>query len=165
VVCVAHYLTRRYVLGGKMQYIEVKSNEIPLDLLLEADLSEANIASYLSDSWCFAALDSGQILAACIVKAETNSLAEIFNVSVSPELQGQGIGSKLLKFVLSQLPSKGINRVELGTGTFGYQLTYYQRLGFRVDSIIKDHFLLNYPEPICENGIQHKDMLRLYVNV
>ncbi|MBE4377122.1 GNAT family N-acetyltransferase, partial [Vibrio parahaemolyticus] len=26
-------------------------------------------------------------------------------------------------------------------------------------------FLLNYPEPIYENGIQHKDMLRLYVNV
>ncbi|EOG7766883.1 GNAT family N-acetyltransferase, partial [Vibrio parahaemolyticus] len=89
-----------------MQYIEVKSSEIPLDLLLEADPSEANIASYLSDSWCFAASDNGQILAACIVKAETNSLAEIFNVSVSPELQGQGIGSKLLKFVLSQLPSK-----------------------------------------------------------
>ncbi|NAX18698.1 GNAT family N-acetyltransferase [Vibrio sp. V22_P2S10T140] len=148
-----------------MQYIEVKSSEIPLDLLLEADPSEASIASYLSDSWCFAALDNGQVVAASIVKAQPNSLAEIFNVSVSPKLQGQGIGSKLLKLVLSELPNKGIDRVELGTGTFGYQLTYYQRLGFRVDSIVKDHFLLNYPEPIYENGIQHKDMLRLYVNI
>ncbi|MCG9574500.1 GNAT family N-acetyltransferase, partial [Vibrio diabolicus] len=26
-------------------------------------------------------------------------------------------------------------------------------LGFRVDSIVKDHFLLNYPEPIYENSI------------
>ncbi|MBE5150956.1 GNAT family N-acetyltransferase, partial [Vibrio parahaemolyticus] len=34
-----------------MQYIEVKSSDIPLDLLLEADPSEVNIASYLSDSW------------------------------------------------------------------------------------------------------------------
>ncbi|TOC23560.1 GNAT family N-acetyltransferase, partial [Vibrio parahaemolyticus] len=118
-----------------------------------------------SDSWCFAALDNERVLAACIVKPRTNTLAEIFNVSVSPELQGQGIGSELLKLVLSQLPLKGVKRVELGTGTFGYQLTYYQRLGFRVDSIIKDHFLLNYPEPIYENGIQHKDMLRLYVNI
>ncbi|WP_417503459.1 GNAT family N-acetyltransferase [Marinomonas gallaica] len=148
-----------------MQYIEVKSREIPLDLLHEADPSEANIASYLSDSWCFAVVDNGQVIAACIVKAQSNSLAEIFNVSVSPERQGQGIGSKLLKFVLSQLPSKGINRVELGTGTFGYQLTYYQRLGFRVDSIVKNFFLLNYPEPIYENGIQHKDMLRLYAQL
>lgn len=89
-----------------MQYLEVKSSEIPLDLLLEADPSEANIASYLSDSWCFASLDNGRVLAACIVKPQTNNLAEIFNVSVSPELQGNGIGSELLKLVLSKLPSK-----------------------------------------------------------
>ena len=62
-----------------MQYIEVKSSQIPLDLLLEADPSEASISSYVSDSWCFAALDNGRVLAACIVKPQTNSLAEIFN--------------------------------------------------------------------------------------
>lgn len=148
-----------------MQYTEVKSSQIPLDLLLEADPSEASISSYLSESWCFAALDNGRILAACIVKPHTSSLAEVFNISVYPEFQGQGVGSVLLKSVLFQLPSKGINRVELGTGTFGYQLTYYQRLGFRVDSVIKDYFLLNYPDPIFENGLQHKDMLRLYVQL
>ncbi|KHT47615.1 GNAT family N-acetyltransferase [Vibrio sinaloensis] len=148
-----------------MQYIEVESSQIPIDLLLEADPSETSVSSYLSDSWCFAALDNGRALAACIVKPQTDSIAEIFNISVYPNSQGQGIGSALLKSVLSQLSSKGIKRVELGTGTFGYQLTYYQRLGFRVDSILKDHFLLNYPEPIYENGIQHKDMLRLYLTL
>ena len=145
-----------------MEYIEVKSSHISLDLLLEADPSKASISSYLPDSWCFAASDNERILAACVVKIQISSLAEIYNVSVYPEYQGKGIGSELLAFVLSQLPSKGINRVELGTGTFGYQLTYYQRLGFRVDSVMKDYFLLNYPEPIFENGIQHQDMLRLY---
>ena len=64
--------------------------------------------------------------------------------------------------MLSQLPSKGINRVELGTGTFGYQLIYYQRLGFRVESVVKDYFLRHYSESIYENGIQHQDSLRLY---
>ncbi|TOM30113.1 GNAT family N-acetyltransferase, partial [Vibrio parahaemolyticus] len=29
----------------------------------------------------------------------------------------------------------------------------------------KDYFLLNYPEPIYESGIQHKDMLRLYAQL
>ena len=146
----------------KTQSIEIKSSQIPLDLLLEADPSEASISSYLSDSWCFAALDNESVIAVCVVKPLSNGLAEIFNVAVYPHLQGQGIGSYLLKSVLAQLPKKGITRVELGTGTFGYQLTYYQRLGFRVDAIIKDHFLLNYPEPIYENGVQHQDMLRLY---
>lgn len=146
-----------------MEYIEVKSSEVPMCLLLEADPSEASILSYLSDSWCFVALDNGKVLAVCAVKPLIGSLAEICNVSVNPEFQGKGIGSELLAFVLSQLPGKGINRVELGTGTFGYQLTYYHRFGFRVDSVLKDYFLLKYPDPIFENGIQHQDMLRLYM--
>ncbi|MGV2987836.1 GNAT family N-acetyltransferase [Vibrio sp. E150_011] len=145
-----------------MNYIEVKSNDIPLDLLLEADPSEASILSYLSDSWCFVASDNGRIIAACVVKPQSCTLAEIYNVSVYPVYQGQGVGSELLAFVLSQLSNKGINRVELGTGTFGYQLTYYQRLGFRVESVVKDYFLRHYSEPIYENGIQHQDSLRLY---
>ena len=145
-----------------MKYIETRSSDIPLDLLLEADPSEASISSYLSDSWCFTASDNARILAACVVKPLNDGLAEIYNVSVYPEYQGQGIGTALLTFVLSQLPNKGVTRVELGTGTFGYQLTYYQRLGFRVDSVVKDHFLRNYSEPIFEHGIQHQDMLRLY---
>ncbi|EAR10585.1 GNAT family N-acetyltransferase [Reinekea blandensis] len=144
-----------------MQYIEIKSSLVPLDLLLEADPSEASISKYLTDSWCFAAMASERVVAACLVKALSNDVAEIFNISVYPEFQGQGVGSELLKTVVSQLPAKGIKRVELGTGTFGYQLTFYQRLGFRVDSIVKDYFLRNYPDPIFENGIQHKDMLRL----
>lgn len=146
-----------------MEYNEVKSSEIPIDLLLEADPSEASITTYLSDSWCFTASDKGQILGVCAVKSQNSTLAEIYNVSVYPEHQGRGIGSELLKFALANLPMKGIKRVELGTGTFGYQLTYYQRLGFRVESVVKDYFLLNYPEPIFENSIRHKDMLRLYV--
>ncbi|TON36171.1 GNAT family N-acetyltransferase, partial [Vibrio parahaemolyticus] len=28
-----------------------------------------------------------------------------------------------------------------------------------------DYFLLNYPEPIYESGIQNKDMLRLYAQL
>ena len=87
--------------------------------------------------------------------------AEIFNIAVAPNRQQQGIGSGLLRFVLENLAGKGIGRVELGTGSFGHQLTYYQRHGFRVHAVVKDHFLIHYPEPLMEHGIQHKDMLRL----
>jgi hypothetical protein len=54
-----------------------------------------------------------------------------------------------------------LEAVELGTGTFGYQLSFYQRFGFRVDSVWKNHFINNYDDPIFEDGIQLKDMLRL----
>ncbi len=87
--------------------------------------------------------------------------AEIFNIAVAPARQQQGIGSGLLRFVLASLAEKGVRRVELGTGSFGHQLTYYQRHGFRVETVVKDHFLIHYPEPLMEHGIRHKDMLRL----
>ncbi|MEZ9534037.1 GNAT family N-acetyltransferase [Vibrio lentus] len=148
-----------------MELNEVGSHEIPMDLLLEADPSKESISSYLPSSWCFSASENGKTLGVCVVKPQKHTVAEIYNVSVYPDNQGRGIGSELLRFVLSVLPTKGIERVELGTGTFGYQLTYYQRLGFRVDSVAKDYFLLNYPKPIFENGIQHKDMLRLYIQL
>lgn len=148
-----------------MEYAECKPDLIPVSLLLEADPSKASIRSYLNDSWCFVAKDGNAIVGVSVVKPLTAVLAEVFNVAVLPERQGCGIGSELLKFTLSQLQRRGVRRVELGTGSFGYQLTYYQRLGFRVGSVINDHFISNYSDPIYEQGIQHKDMLRLYLDL
>lgn len=148
-----------------MEYTEVTRREVPVQLLLEGDPSERRIETYIDDSWCFVAKRNGQILGACIATSIGERIAEIFNISVYPAFQKQGIGSGILNYVLSELAEKQISRVELGTGKFGYQLTYYQRFGFRVDSVIKDHFLVNYPDPIYENGIQHRDMLSLYVEL
>jgi len=144
---------------------QVPPTAIPMALLLEADPSEESIASYLDSSWGYSAQFEEQLVAVCVVKPTSDSTAEIYNVSVDPNYQQKGIGSALLRYVLDDLNCKHIARVELGTGTFGYQLTFYQRLGFRVDCVIKDHFLDNYPEPIFEAGIQHKDMLRLYIQL
>lgn len=148
-----------------MQLFRITPATIPMDLLLEADPSETSIRSYLDDAWCFVAKDKEQIVGVCIAKAIGDNKAEIFNLSVYPSHQQQGIGTALLRFTLKQLAEHDVARVELGTGTFGYQLTFYQRVGFRIDAVIKDHFLDNYPEAIFENGIQHKDMLRLYINL
>lgn len=149
----------------QMQYAEVEASQIPVSLLLVGDPSEQSVCSYLDGSWCFAALLDRLVVGACIVEIIGQETAEIRNVAVKPGFQKKGIGSELLRFVLSNLATKGVRRVELGTGTFGYQLAYYQRLGFRVYSVVQDHFLLNYPEPIYESGIRHRDQLRLYIEL
>lgn len=146
-----------------MSYLEVGVSEIPIELLLEADPSEETIASYLEGAWYFAAKRNEKVIGACIAKPINTGTAEIFNIAIYPQFQQQGVGSGLLRFALNELKTKNMQRVELSTGTFGYQLTYYQRHGFRVDRVVKNHFLDNYPEPIFENGIQHQDALRLYV--
>ncbi len=145
-----------------MKFAQVNRDDIPIELLLEADPAKERITVYLSRSVCYGVFDNDLLVATCIVESKTNAIAEIHNVAVLPTEQRKGVGTKLLTFVLSELTQNGVRRVELGTGSFGYQLTYYQRLGFRVESVLKDYFVQNYAEPIYENGIQHYDMLWLY---
>lgn len=147
-----------------MKFVEMDPGQLPLALLLEADPAEQRIAAYLPGVWGFAALagnEMNEVVGACVAGLVGEQAAEIFNIAVAPNRQQQGIGSGLLRFVLTNLAGKGVHRVELGTGSFGHQLTYYQRHGFRVDGVIKDHFLIHYSEPLMEHGIQHRDMLRL----
>lgn len=41
------------------------------------------------------------------------------------------------------------------------QLYLYQKCGFRMTSIDRDFFVRHYAEPIIENGLVLKDMVRL----
>ena len=144
---------------------EISPDLVPQKLLLEADPSIERVNQYLEDSLCYVAVIRKKIVGVCVLKSLDKNRIELFNISVLPENQKSGIGSQLLQFVLNSLRDKDFESVELGTGTFGYQLTFYQRFGFRVDSILKNHFINNYDEPIFENEIQLKDMLRLILKL
>jgi ribosomal protein S18 acetylase RimI-like enzyme len=148
-----------------IHFSEVSGDSIPSDLLLMADPSEEKINSYLKGAVCFAAFINTNLVGVCVTNVNVDGEVEIFNIATVSNVQGQGIGSKLLEFVISELGKRHVNRLVLGTGTFGYQLVFYQRLGFRVDTVVKDFFIDNYDEPIYENGIQHFDMLRLTLDV
>ncbi|MEC8324551.1 MAG: GNAT family N-acetyltransferase [Pseudomonadota bacterium] len=144
-----------------MQLIPIEPEKLPLALLLKADPSIEKVQAYLANGICFAAVIDNTVTAACIFQRRSHTSIELMNIAVQPTHQAQGIGSKLLAYAIAEIKYKGVEIIELGTGTFGHQLSFYQKLGFRVESVIKNHFLDNYPEPIFENGIQHKDMLRL----
>ncbi|GLR06963.1 N-acetyltransferase [Vibrio hyugaensis] len=150
-----------------IEYQALAPTKIPMALLLEADPDQDNVKHYLEESLGFVALEGKQIIGACVALplSGSSNQAEIMNVSVAPEHQKRGIGTHLLRTVIEELKAQSYEKLVLGTGTFGYQLTYYQRLGFRVEGVEKNHFLLHYPDPIWENGIQHKDMLRLYLEL
>ena len=144
-----------------LHFKAISEKEVPLELLLEADPSEDSVKKYLTGAQCFGAFVETKIVAVCVVNRNSNGCAEIFNIAVLPEKQRQGIGTKLLKFVIGKLTDAGEAKIELGTGTFGYQLLFYQRLGFRVESVWKDYFSNHCDEPILIDGVQLKDMLRL----
>ena len=121
-----------------IQIEEVTALRVPMDLLLQADPSKTKVEGYLRQSRCFIATLKGQAVGACVVKHWR--VHELMNISVAPEHQKKGIGKELLQHVITSTRKKKVKRLEVGTGTFGYQLTFYQREGFRVDSIDKDFF-------------------------
>ncbi|MFD1557022.1 GNAT family N-acetyltransferase [Paraburkholderia silviterrae] len=88
---------------------------------------------------------------------------ELMNIAVRPEQQQLGVGSRLLLWVIELYRDAGARALEVGTGSFGYQLTFYQRHGFRVVAIDRDFFVMHYQEPIFEEGIRLRDMLRLRI--
>ncbi|MCG8478040.1 MAG: GNAT family N-acetyltransferase [Spirochaetales bacterium] len=140
---------------------ELDPTDVPLDLLMEADPSEERIRSYLKHARCYALSVADTIAAICVVIDIATDRSELVNIAVRPDLQGRGLGSRLLDAVIDRTRERGIAHMEVGTGTFGYQLAFYQRRGFRVDSIVHDFFLDNYREPVVEAGLRHMDMIRL----
>lgn len=140
---------------------EVLSDDVPMDLLLLADPSEGKVRSYLPSSRCFVALSEGTVVGVCAVQARERGTYELMNIAVRQGQQGHGIGSKLLAWVVEIFRRSGAEQLEVGTGTVGYQLAFYQRQGFRVTGIDRDFFLRNYGEPIYEEGVRLVDMLRL----
>jgi ribosomal protein S18 acetylase RimI-like enzyme len=144
---------------------EVPSADAPMDLLLLADPSEQKVRSYLSGSNCFVASSNGVVVGACVVRPLRSGAYELMSIAVRPESQQSGIGTILLKWVINFLREAGAKELEVGTGTFGYQLTFYQRQGFRVTAIDRDFYIKNYDGPIFVEGIQLVDMLRLTVRL
>jgi len=140
---------------------EVPVTNAPIELLLLADPSEEKIHSYLSGSKCFVISSDAVVVGACVVQPRGTDTYELMSIAVDPAHQKSGYGTALLKWVIDFYRDFGARQLEVGTGTFGYQLAFYQRNGFRVTSIDRDFFVQNYPEPIFEDGIQLFDMLRL----
>ncbi len=145
-----------------MQLIqEVQAAEAPMALLLIADPSEDKVRSYLPGSRCFVVSKDGVMVGACVVAPLGDGAHELMAIAVAPDHQKCGHGTALLQWVIEFFRAAGARQLEVGTGTFGYQLAFYQRQGFRVTGIDHDFFVLNYPGPIFEDGIQLFDMLRL----
>jgi len=111
---------------------EVPTADAPMELILLADPSEDKVRSYLPWSKCFVASNTGVVVGVCVVKPLALGTHELMSIAVQPAYQGFGYGTALLKWVIDFFRKTGESQLEVGTGTFGYQLAFYQKHGFRV---------------------------------
>ncbi|TCZ81283.1 N-acetyltransferase [Paenibacillus albiflavus] len=139
-------------------------DEIPYDLLLLADPSQEIVNSYLQKGICYLAYSDNTLIGEIVLVPTEPSTMEIMNVAVHEDYQGKGIGKQLIHKALEEAAKLGAATVEIGTGNSSiHQLKLYQQCGFRISGIDHDFFMRNYDEPIFENGIQCKDMIRLTI--
>ncbi|MFC0337038.1 Acetyltransferase (GNAT) family protein [Kushneria avicenniae] len=144
---------------------KVSVSSLPKQLLLEADPDETSIETYPKDGIALRAALDGVIAGICVLAFRTPGELELLNIAVMPALQQRGIGSLLLNAAIDTAHDHSCQRLTLGTGAFGHQLSFYQRHGLRVVSVQKDYFTEYYDRPLFENGIQHQDRLWLVLDL
>jgi GNAT superfamily N-acetyltransferase len=97
-----------------------------------------------------------------VVPTADGRSVEIKNMAVRPDQQGLGVGRQLVEAVYDRARQRGIAEVSVATATAGLDnLRFYQRMGFRMDRIVRDAFVpaTGYPVPIVIDGIELRDQV------
>ena len=139
----------------------VRTERPPRELLLLADESEESVADYVGRGDCYVALLNGAVVGEYVLLHTRPFTAELVNLAVAPACQRQGIGTALIRHAIGVARAAGFRRMELGTGDSGAgQIALYERCGFVRSGVDRDYFRKYYPEPIFENGIECRHMVR-----
>ena len=97
------------------------------------------------------------VAVACVLKVDADCV-ELKNLAVATALQGQGVGSGLLRALKSHYAATYVQML-VGTADVGHaQQRFYRRHGFVRSGTHEHFFITHYPEPIIENGQQLVDM-------
>lgn len=137
--------------------------KFPMDLLLLADPSREIVEEYVNRGECFIAEIEQRIIGVYVLLPTRPETVELVNVAVVEDQHGRGIGKRLVLDAIRVAKTKGYKTIEIGTGNSSIgQLALYQKCGFRINGADMDFFVRHYSEKIFENGIQCRDMVRLY---
>ena len=145
-------------------FSKAADREACLALLLDADPSREHVEEYLARGELYVLRDAAnRTLAGVYVLIATRpATCEIVNIAVVENKRGQGLGKRLLEHARETARARGARQLEIGTGNSSVdQLALYQKFGFRIVGVDLDFFTRMYDEPIIENGIACRDMIRL----
>ena len=139
-----------------------KGETPPWELLKLADPSQKIVEAYVKHGTVYIGEMSGEIIGVYVLKETSKATVEIMNIAVKESCQRRGLGKLLLTHAIGEATKKGYAEVEVGTGNSSiFQLLLYQQCGFRIVGVDFDFFIRNYDEPIYENGLHCRDMIRL----
>src|SRR3954451_2296913 len=123
-------------------------------------------------------IDAGRVLVARrggavvghlqLVATQDDGVLELKNMAVVAHLRGAGIGRALVASALAQSRAEGRSRVVVATAAADIgNLRFYQRCGFRFDSVERDAFTpeTGYPDPVVIEDIHLLDRIWLSLDL
>ena len=141
---------------------QARPNEVEslIPLLLLAEESEPGLRWGLANLVdAVYRVDEGGDLVGAATMQWRGEPCELMELAVAPERQGQGIGRRIVAWLVEEARRRGKQAILVGTANASIDnIAFYQRCGFRMDHVRKDYFWY-YREPVYENGIQIRDML------
>lgn len=136
------------------------------ELLSLADDNQQAINDYTLRGKVYIYEEQGQTIGIIVGLLTRPNTLELVNLAVDPQFQNKGIGRQLIEHIITVGKELDCHTITVGTGNSGIgQLKLYQQAGFRMKSIDIDYFIKYYKDPIFENGIQCKDMVRLELEI
>jgi ribosomal protein S18 acetylase RimI-like enzyme len=134
-----------------------------MPLFREADDSAAEIQGYMEQGEVLVARHE-QALAGHLQLISDAGRHEIKSLAVIERARGHGIGAALVRAGCGRALAAGADRVVVSTAAAGIEnLRFYQRLGFRMDRIVRDYFneQRGYPADLRVDGIPLRDQVWL----
>lgn len=145
---------------------EIPHETYPLDLLLLADPEESVVRSYLVRSLCFTLNIENKIVGGYLLLPTRPGTIELVNIAVYEEYQRRGYARELVSHSIAEAKTRGYKTLEVGTADSSLgPLALYLGAGFRLTGVDRDFFIRHYSDPIMDNGVQCRDMLRLSLDL
>lgn len=133
----------------ELEFREMNVRDIPGAVRLEQQLfscpwSEQAFLESLGQDALFVIAQKGSVVAGyCGMYCYAGGEGEITNVAVAPSCQNQGIGRRMLEYLLTQARTRGITRIilEVRVSNAG-AIHLYEKIGFRSCGIRKNLYQL-----------------------
>lgn len=130
-----------------------------------AEDSAAELDSYIDSGRVLVAVSDGEIIGHLQLTATGDPRqAEIKNMAVREERQGQGVGRLLIQAAIDLAAAESVTTILVATAAADIgNLRFYQRQGFRMRSVERDAFTsaTGYPPGLLIDGIELRDRVWL----
>lgn len=131
---------------------------IPLLLLAEPSLRALHWSLRNMTDAAYRLDDDGELIAAATMRWRGDP-CELVELGVAESHHGRGYGRQFIDWLVAEAQRRGKREMIVGTSsTSAANILFYQKCGFRIDSIRHDYFWY-YDEPQYENGLPIRDMI------